>query len=92
MFEFRDGNHWWKGEETLFGYTAFEASEKARALYTELKNKIHPGFYASKPWLYEDFVWDIVRPGGEEDFRKMVARGGLKDDEGCAGYEWRLTN
>ena len=57
-----------------------------------MKDKIYPGFFARKPWLYEDFAWDIIRPGGEEEFRKMAKKGELKDDECCAGYAWRITN
>jgi len=93
MFEFKYGNYWWKQDrETYYGYTKLEASEKTKALYMELKDKIWPGMIEMEPWLDEDFVLDIIRPGGEEDFRKLVAKGGLRDDEGYAGYEWRLTN
>lgn len=92
MFDFKGGSVWWGKRETYYGYTKLEASEKAKALYTELKDKIEPGFFNSEPWLDEDFVLEIIRPGGEEAFRKLVEEGGLADDEGYAGYEWRLTN
>lgn len=91
MFEFKNGSHWFRNGK-CFGYTKLEASEKAKEVYMSLKDKIYPPFFKSEPWLDEDFVWDIIRPGGEEAFRKMVEKGDLKDDEGYAGYEWRITN
>ena len=83
---------WWPEEGTYNGYTKREASEKAKEVYMSLKDKIWPGCFRMKLWLDSDFVMDIVRPGGEEAFRKMVNEGRLADEEDYAGYEWRITN
>lgn len=83
---------WWPKEGTYNGYTKYEASQKAKAVYMSLKGKIWPGAFKLEPWLDSDYVMDIVRPGGEEAFREMVNEGGIKDDAGWAGYDWRLTN
>ena len=91
MFRFKYDGFWRDLNEKYNGYTQYEASEKAKGVILSLKDKIWPHFIEMKPWLDADFVMDIVRPGGEEDYRAMVNRGDLKDDEGYAGYEWRIT-
>ena len=87
-----DNYTWWPKEGLYNGYTKKEASEKAKEVMMSLKDKLWQGFFSMELWKDSDFVMDIVREGGEENFRDMVKRGDLKNEDDYMGYEWRLTN
>ena len=93
MFEFKTGSAgWWPKNGKYNGYSKLEASEKAKEVIMSVKDKLYGPWIEREPWLDEDYVMDIVRPGGEENFKDMANRGLLNTESGCAGYEWRLTN
>ena len=91
-FKYEDQGSWWPQDGVYYGYTKREASDKAKEVIMSVRNKIYKPWFDNRPWLDEDVVMDIVCPGGAERFIKLAKRGGLRTEEGCAGYDWRIKN
>lgn len=80
----------WPENGKYRGFTQLEASEKAKQIILEKKDKIYPGWLKRKPWLFCPVVMDII--DNENGFKAMADRGDLKTGAGVDGYEWAVTN
>ncbi|MBP5665154.1 MAG: hypothetical protein J6X87_02630 [Clostridia bacterium] len=91
-FLYEDIGSMWPRDGLYYGYTKREASDRAKEIIMSVRDKIYKPWFNKRPWLDEDVVMDIVPPAGAERFIRLANRGGLRTEEGCAGYDWRITN